>query len=38
MKPTQLYSLCLAASVGRAAPVTAQQGMMDGQGGMMGDA
>ena len=29
MKPTQLYSLCLVASVGRAAPVTAQQGVMD---------
>ena len=36
MKPTQLFSLWLVASFGLAAPVAAQQGMMDGQGGMMG--
>ena len=36
MKKTQLYSLCLAASFGLAAPVAAQQGMMDGRDGMMG--
>ena len=36
MKPTQLYSLCVIVSFGLAAPVAAQQGMMDGQGGMMG--
>ena len=36
MKQTQLSSLCLIASLCLAAPVAAQQGMMDGQGGMMG--
>ena len=36
MKPTQLFSLWLVTSFGLAAPVAAQQGMMDGQGGMMG--
>ena len=36
MKQTQMYSLCLIASLGFAAPVSAQQGMMDGRGGMMG--
>ena len=36
MKQTQLYSLCLIAGLGFAAPVVAQQGMMDGQDGMTG--
>ena len=36
MKQTQMYSLCLIASLGFAAPVAAQQGMMDGRDGMMG--
>ena len=36
MKQTQLYSLCLVVSFGLAAPVAAQQGMMDGRDGMMG--
>ena len=36
MKQSQLYSLCLIASLGFAAPVAAQQGMMDGRDGMMG--
>ena len=36
MKQTQMYSLCLIASLGFAAPVSAQQGMMDGRDGMMG--
>ena len=36
MKRTQLYSLCLVAGLGLAAPVAAQQGMMDGRDGMMG--
>ena len=36
MKQTQMYSLCLIASLGFAAPVVAQQGMMDGRDGMMG--
>ena len=36
MKPTQIYSLCLIAGLGFAAPVAAQQGMMDGRDGMMG--
>ena len=36
MKQTQLYSLCLIASLGFAAPVAAQQGMMHGRDGMMG--
>ena len=36
MKQTQMYSFCLIASLGFAAPVAAQQGMMDGRGGMMG--
>ena len=36
MKRTQLYSLCLVAGFGLAAPVAAQQGMMDGRDGMMG--
>ena len=36
MKKTQLYCLCLIASLGFASPVAAQQGMMDGRGGMMG--
>ena len=36
MKQTQIYSLCLIASLGFAAPVVAQQGMMDGRDGMMG--
>ena len=36
MKQTQMYSLCLIAGLGFAAPVAAQQGMMDGRGGMMG--
>ena len=38
MKPKEFYALCLAASFGLATPVAAQQGMMDGQGGMMDDA
>ena len=36
MKQTQMYSLCLIAGLGFAAPVAAQQGMMDGRAGMMG--
>ena len=36
MKQTQLYSLCLIAGLGFAAPVAAQQSMMDGHNGMMG--
>ncbi len=36
MKKTQLYCLCLIASLGFASPVAAQQGMMDGRDGMMG--
>ena len=36
MKQTQLYSLCLIAGLGFAAPVAAQQGMMEGRDGMMG--
>ena len=36
MKNTQLYSVCLIAGLGFAAPVAAQQGMMDGRYGMMG--
>ena len=36
MKKTQRYSLCLIAGLGFAAPVAAQQGMMDGRDGMMG--
>ncbi|MDZ4391525.1 calcium-binding protein [Cypionkella sp.] len=36
MKQSQMYSLCLIASLGFAAPVSAQQGMMDGRDGMMG--
>ena len=36
MKQAQMYSLCLIASLGFAAPVSAQQGMMDGRDGMMG--
>ena len=36
MKQTQLYSLCLTVGLGFAAPVAAQQGMMDGRDGMMG--
>ena len=36
MKKTQLYCLCLIASLGVASPVAAQQGMMDGRDGMMG--
>ncbi len=36
MKKTQMYSLCLIASLGFAAPVAAQQGMMGGRDGMMG--
>ena len=36
MKQTQMYSLCLIASLGFAAPVAAQQGMMDGHDSMMG--
>ena len=36
MKQTQRYSLCLIAGLGFATPVVAQQGMMDGRGGMMG--
>ena len=36
MKQTQRYSLCLIASLGFAAPVAAQHGMMDGRVGMMG--
>jgi hypothetical protein len=36
MKQTQLHSLCLIAGLGFAAPVAAQQGMMDGRDGMMG--
>ena len=36
MKQTQLFSLCLIAGLGFAAPVAAQQGMMDGRDGMMG--
>ena len=36
MKQAQMYSLCLIASLGFAAPVAAQQGMMDGRDGMMG--
>ncbi len=36
MKHAQLYSLCLAVGLGFAAPVAAQQGMMDGRVGMMG--
>ena len=36
MKRTQLYCLCLIASLGVASPVAAQQGMMDGRDGMMG--
>ena len=35
MKQTQMYSLCLIASLGFAAPVVAQQGMMDGHDDMM---
>ncbi len=35
MKQTQLYSLCLIAGLGFAAPVAAQQGMMDGRDNMM---
>ena len=37
MKQTQMYSLCLIASLGFATPVAAQHGMMDGRDGMMGD-
>ena len=36
MKKPQLYSLCLIAGLGFAAPVAAQQGMMDGHHEMMG--
>ena len=36
MKHTQLYFLCLIAGLGYAAPVAAQQGMMDGRHDMMG--
>lgn len=36
MRSTQLYSLCLISIFGLAAPVAAQQGMMDGRDGMMG--
>ena len=36
MKQPQLYSLCLIAGLGFAAPVAAQHGMMDGRHGMMG--
>lgn len=35
MKQSQMYSLCLIASLGFAAPVSAQQGVMDGRDGMM---
>ena len=36
MKHTTLLTFCMIASLGLAVPVAAQQGMMDGQGGMMG--
>ena len=36
MKQTQMYSLCLIAGLGFAAPIAAQQGMMGGRDGMMG--
>ena len=36
MKQIPLYSLCLIAGFGLAAPVAAQQGMMDGRDDMMG--
>ena len=36
MKQTQMYSLCLIAGLGFAAPVAAQQGMMGGRDGLMG--
>ncbi len=36
MKQTQIYSLCLIAGLGFAAPIAAQQGMMGGRDGMIG--
>ncbi len=36
MKLTTLLTFCMIASLGLAAPVAAQQGMMDGRDGMMG--
>ena len=36
MKHPTLLTFCMIASLGLAVPVAAQQGMMDGQGGMMG--